>query len=183
MTATSDYGYQPDTFQQVPVGANITVTFKDSDVLQHSFTIFSREGFVIPTSYTPSQLNQLFETYPAKYSSLLNGSGEQSIGWFDSPATPGWYEFVCMVSGHFQSGMYGFIAFGESLPANLTPPSRVSLGIGNISALEAGFVVAMLLAVGLGLVVWRRRRAAVRMTLKARENPRSQERHRAPPPP
>ena len=88
-----------------------------------------------------------------------------------------------MVSGHFQSGMYGFIAFGESLPANLTPPSRVSLGIGNISALEAGFVVAMLLAVGLGLVVWRRRRAAVRMTLKARENPRSQERHRAPPPP
>src|SRR5208282_501646 len=119
VTATPDYGYQPDTFQQVPIDANITVTFNDSDVLQHSFTISTREGFVIPTSYTPTQLNQLFETYPAMYSRLLNGSGEQSIGTFQSPAAPGWYEFVCNVSGHFQSGMYGFIAFGESLPANL----------------------------------------------------------------
>jgi plastocyanin len=181
VNATSDYGYQPDMLQGVPVAANITVTFNDSDVLQHSFTISSREGFVIPTSYTPSQLNQLFETYPAMYSSLLNGSGEQSVGWFESPATPGWYEFVCTVSGHFQSGMYGFIAFGESLPANLTPPSRLGPGAGDIRAVEAGSVVAALVVVGLGLVVWRRRRTESRMARKAGESPLSEERHRAPP--
>ncbi len=182
VTATSDYGYQPDTFQQVPIDANITVTFKDSDVLQHSFTISTREGFVIPTSYTPTQLNQLFENYPAMYSRLLNGSGEQSVGTFQSPVAPGWYEFVCNVSGHFQSGMYGFIAFGESLPANLTPPSRVGLGAGNVSALEAGSILAILLVAGLGLVVWRRRRSPSRMSPEVPGNPPSRERDRAPPP-
>ena len=89
VTATGDYGYQPDTFQQVPTNATLTVTFTDGSELQHSFTISSREGFVIPSTYTPTQLNQLLTTYPPLYSSFVNVSGDQSKGTFHSPTAPG----------------------------------------------------------------------------------------------
>ena len=65
--ATNDYGYQPDSFQQIPTNATITVTFTDADTLAHSFTISSREGFVIPTSTKNAQLVQLFTEYPRSF--------------------------------------------------------------------------------------------------------------------
>jgi len=160
LLATADYQYQPDTFEQVATGTTITVTFTDVDDLPHSFTISSREGFVIPTTYDPTQLNELFVTYPALYSSLLNGSGDRSVGTFESPSVPGWYEFVCNVSGHFQNGMYGFIAFGENLPKNLTVPNRTGIGGGTLSPIEAiGIGVGVILVLALGYFVWLRRQA------------------------
>jgi plastocyanin len=158
VVATSDYGYQPKTFEQIATGTTITVTFSDADVLAHSFTISSREGFVIPTNYNPTQLTQLFEEYPAIYSSLLNYSGDRSVGTFESPAQPGWYEFVCNVSGHFQDGMYGFVAFGENLPSNLTTPDRTGVGGGNISPLEAaGIGVGIIAVLAIAYFLWARR--------------------------
>ncbi|HKN06760.1 MAG TPA: sulfocyanin-like copper-binding protein, partial [Thermoplasmata archaeon] len=159
VAATKDYGYQPGTFQQVPTNATIAVTFTDDDVLQHSFVISSREGFVIPTGYTDTQLAQLFATYPALYYSIVNAQGDQAVGSFHSPATPGWYEFVCNVTGHFQNGMYGFIAFGENLPSNLTPPSRVGIGGVNLSPLDEAAIGALVIGVVLGVLLWRRHRA------------------------
>lgn len=134
VAAVPDYNYQPETFGEVPTNADITVAFTDDDVLQHSFTISSREGFVIPTSYTPAQLDQLFVTYPPLYSATVNSQGDQSMGVFLSPVSPGWYEFVSNVSGQFQNGMYGFIAFGENLPSNLTRVAAASPEFVNISA-------------------------------------------------
>jgi plastocyanin len=160
VAATSDYGYQPDSFEQVPLAANITVTFTDDDVLQHTFTLSSREGFVIPTSDTPSQLTEFLSTYPPRYSGIVNASGDVSVGNFTSPGTPGWYEFVCNVSGHFQSGMYGFIAFGENLPPNLTRTPRVGLGLGSLTPLDLAGLGAFALALVLGLVLWYRYRMA-----------------------
>jgi len=156
--ATADYQYQPDTFEQVPINATISVTFTDADVLAHSFTISSREGFVIPTSYKNAQLEQLFTTYPALYSSFVNSSGDQSAGSFHSPPAPGWYEFVCNVSGHFQDGMYGFIAFGENLPSNLTAPGRVGLGGTQVTPLDAVLIGGTVVVLVLGIAYWRRRR-------------------------
>jgi plastocyanin len=162
VAATGDYGYQPDSFDQVPVDANISVTFSDDSPLQHSFTISSREGFVIPTGDTPTQLAQFLASYPPFLSLLVNGSGDVATGNFTSPATPGWYEFVCNVSGHFQSGMYGFIAFGESLPPNLTRVARVGLGLGNLGPWDAAAIAAIFGAFVLALVLWHRRRSTPR---------------------
>jgi plastocyanin len=159
MVTSAPYLFVPDTLEQIPTGANITVTLTNADNLPHSFTISSREGFVIPTSYTPTQLDQLFVTYPAMYSALVSSSGSQSVGTFESPSAPGWYEFICNVSGHFQNGMYGFIAFGENLPSNLTPPTRVGLGGGNLSAVEIVSAGAVVLLVAIGGAVWYRRRS------------------------
>jgi hypothetical protein len=160
--AIANYGYSPDLIENVATGANISVTFLDDDPsgMQHSFNISSREGFVIPTTYTAAQLNQLFVTYPTLYSTIANYSGAQTTGWFQSPATPGWYEFVCNVSGHFQLGMYGFVAFGENLPSNLTQPTRTELGGTNDATIGLVFGGVFLAAIALLYVIVRRRRAA-----------------------
>jgi uncharacterized cupredoxin-like copper-binding protein len=164
VAATGDYGYQPDTFQQVPTNATITVTFSDESDLPHTFTIIGKEGWVIPSSYTPTQIDELGygNAPPALFNTNVSGSGDQNISTFQSPG-PGWYEFVCTVPGHFQNGMYGFIAFGESLPSNLTAPSRQGIGGVTISPIQAVSAGAVLLALLLGYVVWRRRRPTHRM--------------------
>ncbi len=159
IVTSAPYRFVPDTLEQIPTGANITVTLTNADNLPHSFTISSREGFEIPTSDTPTQLDQLFVTYPAIYSALVSSSGSQSVGTFVSPSAPGRYEFICNVSGHFQNGMYGFIAFGESLPSNLTPPTRVGLGGGSFSAVEIASAGAVVLLVAIVGAVWYRRRS------------------------
>lgn len=104
---------------------------------------------------------------------MVNVLGDRSVGAFQSPATPGWYEFVCNVSGHFQNGMYGFIAFGENLPSNLTVPSRVGLGGGSISPIDAAVIGAVLLVLVLSFVVWWRRRSAPRMPPPTVRHPRT----------
>ncbi len=158
MMATADYQFQPATLEQVPTNATIAVTFTDTDNLPHSFTISSREGFVIPPSYTSTQLNSLFTDYPPLFSSLASGLGNVTTGTFQSPTLPGWYEFVCNVSGHFQNGMYGFIAFGENLPSNLTAPDRVGIGGTQVSPVEAAAAGGVVLVVVLALVARHRHR-------------------------
>jgi hypothetical protein len=111
---------------------------------------------VIPNSYNPTQLDQLFAAYPPLYSAYVNESG-MTVGWFITPPNPGWYEFVCLVSGHFQNGMYGFIAFGENLPPNLTSTPRVGVGAGNVGAIEASVAGAVVVAIVIAYVFWRRR--------------------------
>jgi len=178
ISAVPDYGYQPATLEQVPVGASIQVKFTDDDVLQHSFTISSRQGFVIPTSYTPQQLTHFFAEYPPLISLLVNYSGAQSFGTFPSPATPGWYEFVCNVSGHFENGMYGFIAFGENLPTNLTPPSRTGVGGSGVNPVDVVVIVVVIGLIALGLVLWSRER-----TRRLRASSRPPRTPSSPPPP
>ncbi len=162
IVAVSNFGYQPDTIGNVPLDATITVTFTDDDVLPHTFNISSREGFEIPTNYTAAQLNKLFSEYPALYAASVSYEGDSSIGNFTSPSAPGWYEFVCNESGHFAEGMYGFIAFGESVPSNLTLPHRGSeiptTGSPLIAVVGGVVIVAVLAAV----LIWRRRRSAHR---------------------
>jgi len=168
LAAIPNYGYQPDTFSNLPLNATITVTFTDDDVLQHSFNISSREGFVIPLSYSPAQLNQLFSKYPPLYATMVDAHGDTSIGTFTSPSVPGWYEFVCNVTGHFQLGMYGFVAFGEALPSNLTPqhPGQGGLGEGGQSlgsiyvAIAGGVLIVLVIAV---VLLWHHRRSNQRM--------------------
>jgi plastocyanin len=166
VAAVADYGYQPDRIQQVATNATITVTFTDESNLPHTFTIIGKEGWVIPSTYSSVQIDNLGygSTPPALFNANVTGSGDQVTGTFQSPG-PGWYEFVCTVSGHFQNGMYGFVAFGENLPSNLTAPSRV--GVGGISPLDAALIGVLFLAFVLGFVVWRRRRSTPKMPPEA----------------
>ncbi len=162
IAAMSNFGYQPDAIGNVPLNATITVTFTDDDVLPHTFNISSREGFRIPNDYTAAQLNQLFDQYHALYAAEVGYGGDVSVGTFTSPSSPGWYEFLCNESGHFTEGMYGFIAFGEPVPSNLTEHGTGSEIPTVGSALIAAVGGALIIAVLAIAVLWRRRRAAPR---------------------
>lgn len=155
VTASSGFMFTPNAFNDVGTNTTVTVTFVDGDTLSHTFSIWGREGVQIPSSTTPAQLATLFTEYPALVS-LTGASGQTNTSSFTSPG-PGWYEFVCLETGHFQSGMYGFIAFGEPLPSNLTvstpydgPGAAVFIIIGTIVSLTV-------IAVVLGFVIGRRR--------------------------
>jgi plastocyanin len=160
VTALAPYTFSPNAIQNVAVGTNVTVTFTDVDDVAHTFTIYGRQGVVItnPSAIEPTTLDQI--VYGSGYAPVANlnstGSG-QSLSATIRVNQSGWYEFMCMEAGHFQQGMYGFIAFGENLPANLSvtvpdtgPGAAVFIIVGTIVSL-------VVIAIVLGFVVGRRR--------------------------
>jgi uncharacterized cupredoxin-like copper-binding protein len=167
VAATGDYGYTPDTFEDLPTNTNITVTFVDNSTMTdgHTFTILGEEGVQLPTDTSQAEINRLAfgNSPPRLFNANVSAYGDRNVSILHSPG-PGWYEFVCTVSSHFQNGMYGFIAFGMDLPTNLTLPNRTNVG-GNLSfnATDAAVIGAIVAVLVLGFVVLRRRRGAQRM--------------------
>jgi len=174
VAATGNYGFQPATFQQVPTNTTVNVTFTDESNLPHTFTIIGKQGWVVPSSYSSAQIDSLGygDSPPALFNLNVSSSGDVVSGSFVSPG-PGWYEFVCTVSGHFQNGMYGFIAFGVNLPSNLTSPNgnRIGLGGGFGSWVGAVSAVVVVLALIVTFVVWRRRATAARLDANRTRKP------------
>ncbi|HYA54650.1 MAG TPA: cupredoxin domain-containing protein [Thermoplasmata archaeon] len=164
VTASTGYAFTPNTFSNVPADANITVQFTDATVLSHTFTIIGKQGWVIPTAASDALLDELaWGNSPASLFNLnVSGSGTTVSGTFTSPGT-GWYEFFCTEGGHFSYGMYGFIAFGEPLPANLTVSSGLP-GPGAALFIIIGSIVSLVvIALVLGFVVGRRHGAVHEM--------------------
>ena len=156
VSAVAGYAFTPSTIQNVASSTNVTVTFTDLDTQAHTFTIYGRQGVVIPPS-TPDLVKLIYGSgyTPLANINLSSGSPSQSVT-FPAPA-PGWYEYLCMEPGHFQSGMFGFIAFGMALPANLSvatpdtgPGAAVFIIVGTI-------VTLVIIAIVLGFIVGRRR--------------------------
>ena len=163
LTAEPNYLFTPSTFEMVPARANIIVVFTDNDVSPHTFTILGVQGVNLPADTSTTRIDQL--AYGNSPSPLFNKNASpttQVTGNFTSPGV-GWYEFICTESGHFQNGMYGYIAFGMNLPGNLTvvapdtdPGAAVFIIVGTIVAL-------VVIALVLGFVVGRRRGSAYEM--------------------
>lgn len=156
VTASSGFKFAPSLIGNAATGVSIVVTFTDGDVLAHSLTIASRQGWVIPNTYSDTQLTSFFSQYPPLFNVVANGPS-QLIANFTAPAQAGWYEFVCIEPGHFEQGMFGFIAFGEPLPSNLTVTAAPE-GPGAAVFIIVGTIVTLtVIAIVLGFVVGRRR--------------------------
>jgi len=158
VSATGEYGYTPDDIQQVPTNAMITVRFTDASDMAHTFTIIGKEGWVVPSDYSTAQVDQLAYggSPPSLDNANVSAQGDINITTFQSPG-PGWYEFICTVSGHFQLGMFGFVAFGMNLPSNLTASNRTGLGGGLTFSLEDGVIIAVVIvAAAVGFVMLNR---------------------------
>ncbi len=166
VTGLGSLAFDPNAFSQVPSNTTVTVTFTDATDVAHTFSILDREGVVIPnpSTTTSGQLDALFTQYGYLAPELnVSGAGQQATETFTSPGT-GWYEFVCQTPGHFQAGMYGFIAFGEPLPSNLTV-SVPSTGPGTAVFIIIGTIVALVvIALVLGFVIGQRRGAQHEMS-------------------
>jgi len=159
VTASSGYAYTPNTFEQVTSNTTISVSFTDATSISHTFTIIGREGWVIPSSISATDFSGLVYGHapPVLFNLNISGVGT-ATATFASPG-PGWYEFVCTEPGHFQSGMYGFIAFGMSLPSNLTVSSGLP-GPGAALFIIIGTIVSLVvIALVLGFVAGRRKGA------------------------
>jgi plastocyanin len=155
VTGTSSFSFMPNAFNDVAPNTTVTVTFTDGSSIAHTFSVLNREGVVIPNSPS-TDLAALFQTYGALVNLNVSGAGDVTTGTFASPGT-GWYEFVCLEAGHFAQGMYGFIAFGEVLPGNLSVSSP-NMGPGAAVFIIIGTIVALtVIAIVLGFVVGRRR--------------------------
>ena len=160
VAAVNGYAFSPNTIEQLPTNTTINLTFNnlDSSGDAHTFSILKREGWVIPTGTGGGELDSL--VYGSQYGNLVNanssGTGNTVQKTFESPG-PGWYEFLCMESGHFGNGMYGFIAFGMNLPSNLTITTP-STGPGAAVFIIIGTIVTLtVIALVLGFIVGRRR--------------------------
>jgi len=157
VTASSGFKFNPSLIGNEATNASIAVTLTNGDNQAHTLTIVGRQGWVIPTTDTGDQLSNFLTQYPPLFNVQANASS-QVIANFTAPAV-GWYEFVCTEAGHFQEGMYGFIAFGEALPSNLTV-SLAPDGPGAAVFIIVGTIVALtVIAIVLGFVVGRRRGA------------------------
>ena len=153
VTTTAPYHFDPDNFQQVATNSTITVTVTDADTLAHTFSIINWEGVDLPSS---ADIASVVAAHGVLFNANVTGAGDVVTGTFTSPGT-GWYEFVCQEPGHYASGMYGFIAFGMNLPANVTVTTAAT-GPGAAVFIIIGTVVSLvIIAIVLGFVVGQRR--------------------------
>ncbi|MFZ0699312.1 MAG: hypothetical protein WAN74_03875 [Thermoplasmata archaeon] len=156
VTAVPGYAFQESTTELQP-NTTVSISFVNADVIAHTYTLIAVQGKVIPTSYSPSQL----ATYESQWGAIvwINATGTGTYpATFQAPAI-GWYEFVCMEPGHFQQAMYGFIAFGMSLPSNLTVTSP-NVGAGwPVYVITATIVSLVIITIVLGFVVGGRKGA------------------------
>ncbi len=154
VTAVPNYQFQQSTTELEP-NTTVALTFVNADTLAHTYTLIAAQGKVIPTTYSPAQL----AAYEQQYGAIVwvNASSQgQYAATFQAPAK-GWYEFVCMQPGHFQSAMYGFIAFGEPLPSNLTVTSPDINAGWPVYVITATIVSLVIITIVLGFGVGRRK--------------------------
>jgi plastocyanin len=164
VTAVAGFAFTPNSIQMLPTNTNISITFTDADTIDHTFTIIGKQGWVIPSDYSGGQIDSLaYGSSPRALFSVNSSADSQApVGSFTSPGV-GWYEFICTEPGHFQNGMYGFIAFGMNLPGNLSV-SAANTDPGPAVFIIVGTIVALtVIALVLGFVVGRRRGATYEM--------------------
>ncbi len=155
LSAVDGLRFSPDIINDVPVGVNVTAIFTNADTSGsgHTFTVSSQLNHTIPST---TDLGTYFQQYPPLISLWENGTGLTTNGTIEFSGV-GWFEFVCLEPGHFQSGMYGYIAFGEAVPANLSV-SAPATGPGLAVFIIVGTIVTLtVIAVVLGFVIGRRR--------------------------
>ena len=137
---------------EVTPGANVSVTVVQTDDVGHTFTLSPIAGWAFSDSNSSTDLQKFFTAHPPLVNvSIPAGQGTSST-YFIAPAF-GEYEYLCLVAGHFQAGMRGFLGSGEhgTTAASTTGPGAPVFIIGGTIA---GLVV---LALVLGFVVGRRR--------------------------
>jgi plastocyanin len=154
VSATSSFSFQPSQFYVTP-GATVHIAVKQLANFAHTFTLSSVRNATIPTSDSPAQLYQYFQTNPPILNLSLPGTvGFVNASTFVAPAE-GFYEFVCTEPTHFQSGMKGFMNSTNSLPSSSS--SSVPLTTYLLIGIAVGVVVAIVAVVAVVRV--RRRRA------------------------
>lgn len=93
----TDFKFDPAEWT-VPAGKEVTLDLTNNGSVQHSWALMSKP--VSGTSFTDAdKANVLFSK------TVQAGASEKAT--FTAPTTPGDYQVVCDVPGHFEAGMVG----------------------------------------------------------------------------
>jgi len=158
-TASAPFKFDVCSFEMLPTGGMIALTFFNADAASaHTFTIIDYPNYQIPSTASLSSLVGSYGTLVSTTAQPLgygNNSSTPYVVDFAAPKTASWFEFVCLESGHFAAGMYGFIAFGENLPAGLGCGGSPGPGLA-VFIIIGTIVTLTVLAIVLGFVIGRR---------------------------
>jgi len=118
---TESFRFSPETFT-VPPGAIVHARITQRDLAPHTFTVGVEKNFVIPSTFSSSQLDAYFVDNNLT-DVFIPAVAETSVFVnFTAPLQPGRYEFVCRIPGHFQGGMVGFMIVSEGPPTSQGGP-------------------------------------------------------------
>ncbi|MHB1435302.1 MAG: hypothetical protein ACYCPN_05250 [Thermoplasmata archaeon] len=165
ISVSNAFAFTPSAVGNLAPNSTITFTMTTLGSLAHTFTLVnaSNQGYNIaslaggnPSAVTAGQLSSFFAKYPPLVNALFPSTITSKVINFTSPPK-GWYEFVCLEPGHYQSGMFGFLAFGMAVPSNISG-ATVNTGPGLPVFIITGTIVTLVvIAVVLAFVVGRRR--------------------------
>jgi uncharacterized cupredoxin-like copper-binding protein len=91
----TDFKFTPDTYT-VSAGQTVTVNLKNTASVAHTWTLMSKP---ITGSYTDADQSDVLFT-----SGLVEPNTSKTVT-FTAPSTPGDYQVICTVPGHFEAGM------------------------------------------------------------------------------
>jgi plastocyanin len=150
--SANNFFFSPNSLGPLAVGSNITLTLHQLASTGHTFTLSSLANYTLPAQASASNLTTFFTTHPPVVNVSLNGTvGETHVVTF-ALHTTGFYEFLCLVGGHFQSGMFGFLGYGVT-PPNALPETGPGAPVFIIGGTIVGLVI---LALVLAFVIGRR---------------------------
>ncbi|MGI0132872.1 MAG: hypothetical protein ACREDK_07285 [Thermoplasmata archaeon] len=158
VTVGTAFAFTVSTDEVTP-GDTVDLTLVQTDDVQHTFTLSSVAGFTFPSSDSTGDLLTYFAAHPPIVNVTIPAGAATMHATFTAPPF-GEYEYVCLVSGHFQLGMYGVLGSGEhgtTLATTSGPGAPVFIIGGTI----AGLVV---IALVLGFVIGRRKGAVHEMS-------------------
>ncbi len=93
----TDFKFEPADWS-VPAGKEVTLDLTNNGSVEHSWALMSKP--ISGPSFTDAdKANVLFSK------SIQAGASEKAT--FTAPATPGDYQVVCDIPGHFEAGMVG----------------------------------------------------------------------------
>ncbi len=141
ISATSSFAFTPDSVTVTP-GALVRLAVTQEADFLHTFLLSPEADYTIPTSSTHAQLLAYFTAHPPIVNLSL-GSTPGAVFYANFTAPPvGTYEFVCIVSGHFEAGMHGTLVSG-------TTSSSGGMSVTTIDIAAIVIVIVVLAAVAL----------------------------------
>jgi uncharacterized cupredoxin-like copper-binding protein len=108
-------------YVSVPSGSSVTFHLVNQGSFTHSFTLLARAGFVLPTNWTPAQVDQWVANNGSLANvSLAGGAQSNASVAFNASTAFDSFEFISLVPYQFQAGMYGFVNVTSSAPGLVT---------------------------------------------------------------
>jgi uncharacterized cupredoxin-like copper-binding protein len=150
--------FTPNSFEVTP-GENVTVTVTQLDDLQHTFTLLSAANFTFNQTDSSGAISAFLAKHPPLVNLNISGTtGATVSATFRAPPL-GVYEYLCLVPGHFQSGMWGLMGSGVAVG----PPSSTTSVPWALYVITGVIVILVIVAIVLGFVVGQREGARYEM--------------------